>query len=181
MVYLRMNVNFVNGENAMKYQSKLFVSVAFAGALLSGCASTDTDGSGQASDMNAYAEPAQAVESDVSAYQAQEPQVVLENVFYFEFDQATLTAEARRNLDAQIARLKKTTGPVRLEGHADERGTREYNMALGERRANAVADYMAINGVARYRIETVSYGEERPIAFGQSESAYSKNRRVELK
>ncbi len=165
----------------MKYQSKLFLSMAFAGALLTGCASTDTDGSGQSSDINTYSEPAQSVESDVSAYEAQEPQVVLANVFYFEFDQATLTAQARRDLDAQIARLKKTKGPVRLEGHADERGTREYNMALGERRANAVADYMAINGIARYRIETVSYGEERPIAFGQTESAYSKNRRVELK
>ncbi|WP_373084943.1 OmpA family protein, partial [Zhongshania sp.] len=93
----------------------------------------------------------------------------------------TLTAKARKALDAQIVRLKKTTGPVRLEGHADERGTREYNIALGERRANAVADYMAINGIPRYRIETVSYGEERPVAFGQSEATYSQNRRVELK
>lgn len=165
----------------MKYQSKLFLGVALAGALLTGCASNDTDSSGQTSDMNTYTEPTQSMESDVSAYEAQEPEMVLENIFYFEFDQATLTAEARRNLDAQIARLQKTTGPIRLEGHADERGTREYNMALGERRANSVADYMAINGIARYRIETVSYGEERPIAFGQSESAYSKNRRVELK
>ncbi len=165
----------------MKYQSKLFLGVALAGALLTGCASNDTDSSGQTSDMNTYSEPTQSMESDVSAYEAQEPEVVLENIFYFEFDQATLTAEARRNLDAQIARLQKTTGPIRLEGHADERGTREYNMALGERRANSVADYMAIKGIARYRIETVSYGEERPIAFGQSESAYSKNRRVELK
>ncbi len=165
----------------MKYQSKLFLGVALAGALLTGCASNDTDSSGQTSDMNTYSEPTQSMESDVSAYEAQEPEVVLENIFYFEFDQATLTAEARRNLDAQIVRLQKTTGPIRLEGHADERGTREYNMALGERRANSVADYMAINGIARYRIETVSYGEERPIAFGQSESAYSKNRRVELK
>jgi len=165
----------------MKYQSKLFLGVALAGALLTGCASNDTDSSGQTSDMNTYSEPTQSMESDVSAYEAQEPEVVLENIFYFEFDQATLTSEARRNLDAQIARLKKTSGPIRLEGHADERGTREYNMALGERRANSVADYMAINGIARYRIETVSYGEERPVAFGQSEASYSKNRRVELK
>jgi peptidoglycan-associated lipoprotein len=152
----------------MKYQSKLFLSVAFAGALLTGCASNDVE-EGSGSEMNTYTEP------------TQEPEVVLENIFYFEFDQATLTSEARRNLDAQIARLKKTSGPIRLEGHADERGTREYNMALGERRANSVADYMAINGIARYRIETVSYGEERPVAFGQSEASYSKNRRVELK
>ena len=164
----------------MKYQSKLFLSVAFAGALLTGCASNDVE-EGSGSEMNTYTEPTQGMESDVSAYETQEPEVVLENIFYFEFDQATQTSEARRNLDAQIARLKKTSGPIRLEGHADERGTREYNMALGERRANSVADYMAINGIARYRIETVSYGEERPVAFGQSEASYSKNRRVELK
>ena len=137
----------------MKYQSKLFLSVAFAGALLTGCASNDVE-EGSGSEMNTYTEPTQGMESDVSAYETQEPEVVLENIFYFEFDQATLTSEARRNLDAQIARLKKTSGPIRLEGHADERGTREYNMALGERRANSVADYMAINGIARYRIET---------------------------
>lgn len=163
----------------MKYQSKLFLSVAMTGALLAGCASTDTEDSGQSSDVSTYSEPAPTV--DTSAYEREEPQVALETVFYFEFDQATLTSKARADLNAQIQRLKKTTGPIRLEGHADERGTREYNMALGERRAMAVADYMAINGIPRYRIETVSYGEERPVAFGQSESSYAKNRRVELK
>ena len=70
---------------------------------------------------------------------------------------------------------------VRLEGHTDERGTREYNMALGERRANAVRDFMVANGIAGSRIETVSYGEERPVAYGSGESNWSQNRRVELK
>ncbi len=164
----------------MKYQAKnMFLGVAFFSALLAGCASTDTDSSGQegADTVSTYTESADA---NSSAYDAQD-MTNLETVFHFEFDQATLTAKARAALDAQIVRLKKTTGPVRLEGHADERGTREYNIALGERRANAVADYMAINGIPRYRIESVSYGEERPVAFGQSESTYSQNRRVELK
>ena len=70
---------------------------------------------------------------------------------------------------------------MRLEGHTDERGTREYNMALGERRANAVRDYMVANGIASYRIESVSYGEERPVAYGSGESNWAQNRRVELK
>lgn len=162
----------------MKYQAKnMFLGIAFFSVLLAGCASTDTDSSGQegADTASTYTEPAEA-----NAYDAQDV-MNLETVFHFEFDQATLTSKARTALDAQIVRLKNTTGPVRLEGHADERGTREYNIALGERRAIAVADYMAINGIPRYRIETVSYGEERPVAFGQSESTYSSNRRVELK
>lgn len=102
-------------------------------------------------------------------------------VVYFAFDQATLTEESRSALDAKIAYLKNTSGTIRIEGHTDERGTREYNVALGERRAQAVADYMALYGVPRYRLETVSYGEERPVAFGQEESSWAQNRRVELK
>jgi peptidoglycan-associated lipoprotein len=68
-----------------------------------------------------------------------------------------------------------------LEGHTDERGTREYNLALGERRANAVRDYMVASGVPAYRIETISYGEENPVAYGSGESNWMKNRRVEIK
>ncbi|AKH70396.1 outer membrane protein/peptidoglycan-associated (lipo)protein [Spongiibacter sp. IMCC21906] len=164
----------------MKYQSKMFFGVALLSALLAGCASTDTDSSGQAGDdgMSTYVDKKT---DTASSYQAEVDPASLETVFYFDFDQANLDASTRADLDAQIARLKKSTGPIRLEGHADERGTREYNIALGERRANAIADYMAINGIPRYRIETVSYGEERPAAFGQSDSSYAKNRRVELK
>ena len=128
--------------------------------------------------MNTYTEPTQGMESDVSAYETQEPEVVLENIFYFEFDQATLTSEARRNLDAQIARLKKTSGPIRLEGHADERGTREYNLALGERRANAAKDYLMTYGVSSSRISVISYGKERPVDSGSNPLAWSKNRRA---
>jgi peptidoglycan-associated lipoprotein len=165
----------------MKYQAKsMFLSVTFFSAMLVGCASTETDSSGQESTdtVSTYVESTDAM-SD-SSYNSDD-MANLETVFYFEFDQATLTVEARQALDAQIVRLKKTSGPVRLEGHADERGTREYNIALAERRAISVADYMAISGVPRYRMETVSYGEERPVTFGQSESTYSQNRRVELK
>ena len=69
---------------------------------------------------------------------------------------------------------------VRLEGHADERGTREYNLALGERRANSIRDFMIVNGASRNQLETVSYGEERPAVRGQTEDAYRQNRRVEI-
>ena len=102
-------------------------------------------------------------------------------VFYFDLDSSSLTGEARGQVDAHIAALLGNNDSVRLEGHTDERGTREYNLALGERRANAVRDYMVANGVPSYRIETISYGEENPVAYGSGESNWQQNRRVELK
>lgn len=107
--------------------------------------------------------------------------VSLQTVFYFGYDQSILTPESRAALDVHADFLQHDNSPIRLEGHADERGTREYNMALGERRANAVANYLVSKGIARNRIETISYGEEHPMAFGNSEAAYQQNRRVEIK
>ena len=88
-------------------------------------------------------------------------------------DRETLTYHAR-DLAANPSKR------LRLEGHADERGTREYNLALGERRANGILNYFIVNGAARSQIEVVSYGEERPQQSGQGEQAYSRNRRVEV-
>ena len=105
----------------------------------------------------------------------------LDTVFYFDFDQAVLPAEARAALTAHAERLKAEPRNLRLEGHADERGTREYNMALGERRANAVRDFLVLQGVSPSTIETVSYGEEYPAVVGSYESAWERNRRVEMK
>ncbi|TQV86114.1 peptidoglycan-associated lipoprotein Pal [Exilibacterium tricleocarpae] len=110
-----------------------------------------------------------------------EPVVELDTVFYFEFDKAELLPEARAALTAHAERLKADSRSIRLEGHADERGTREYNMALGERRANAVRDFLVLQGVSSSFIETVSYGEEYPAVVGSYESAWEQNRRVELK
>jgi len=101
-------------------------------------------------------------------------------VFYFEFDSAVLLPAARAALIAHAEFLRSATKSVRLEGHGDERGTREYNMALGERRANAVRDFLVLQGVSSSSIETVSYGEERPAEMGSDDSSWSKNRRVEL-
>ncbi len=105
----------------------------------------------------------------------------LDTVFYFDFDQAVLLPEARAALTAHAERLKAEPRSLRLEGHADERGTREYNMALGERRANAVRDFLVLQGVSASAIETVSYGEEYPAVVGSYESAWEQNRRVEMK
>lgn len=117
--------------------------------------------------------PTQVVEEPVA--------IPLETVFYFEFDSSQLQPGTRAALDAQAGALRNSSSPIRLEGHADERGTREYNLALGERRAKAVADYLAIQGVSRSRIEVVSYGEERPVSLRSDEQGWAMNRRVELK
>ena len=103
------------------------------------------------------------------------------SVFYFDYDSSALGDDARAAIDAHVAMMMSNNDSVRLEGHTDERGTREYNLALGERRANAVRDYMVASGVPAYRIETISYGEENPVAYGSGESSYKQNRRVEIK
>lgn len=97
---------------------------------------------------------------------------------FFAFDKFDLSADARRTLERQATWLKQYAS-VRLtvEGHADERGTREYNLALGERRANAAKDYLVALGVPAARLTTVSYGKERPAVLGSNEAAWSQNRR----
>ena len=102
-------------------------------------------------------------------------------VFYFEFDKAVLSDETRIALMEHAEFLDAYPASVRLEGHADERGTREYNMALGERRANTVKEYLVLQGVPASSIEVVSYGEEVAASFGSNEASWRMNRRVELK
>ena len=100
----------------------------------------------------------------------------------FAFDDASLSPEARAVLSRHAQLLVENRGQrVLVEGHCDERGTREYNLALGERRANAVVDFFLANGVRASQIDSRSFGEERPIDAGSSEAAWAKNRRVELK
>lgn len=108
-------------------------------------------------------------------------EVTLSNVVYFDFDQYALTAESRAVLLAHADKLKGASVAVRLEGHADERGSREYNMALGEKRANAVRDFLVTQGVNGSSLEVVSFGEEQPAATGSDEASWSQNRRVEVK
>lgn len=97
---------------------------------------------------------------------------------FFEYDSAELTATARRTLQAQADWLRGNGGAaVTIEGHADERGTREYNLALGERRATAAKNYLVALGISGSRVSTISYGKERPEDPGSNESAWAKNRR----
>ncbi|OIQ26690.1 peptidoglycan-associated lipoprotein Pal [uncultured Vibrio sp.] len=100
---------------------------------------------------------------------------------YFAFDNATIAGDYEEMLAAHAAYLSKDSDlSVTVEGHADERGTPEYNIALGERRAQAVANYLQALGVQADQISIVSYGEEKPLVLGQSDEAYAKNRRSVL-
>lgn len=157
---------------------KLFLTVFALAGFLSACSSnttTDDDASTDTTDTtdNQVVTDDDGMESN--------PLDGIDSVFFFEFDQSILSSEARSALMVHAEVLRDDPSSVRLEGHGDERGSREYNMALGERRANAVRDYLVLQGVDSSVIETVSYGEEQSAEVGSYESAWSKNRRVELK
>ena len=100
---------------------------------------------------------------------------------YFEFDSFTLSADAKAKLDANVSWLLANPSiAVLISGHCDERGTTEYNLALGERRAGVVKDYLVSRGVPAVQVATISYGEERPSVVGSDEYAWSQNRRAEF-
>ncbi len=106
----------------------------------------------------------------------------LGSVIYFEFNSSDVRAQDQDLVAAHAIALNADSYvSVRLEGHADERGSREYNIGLGERRAQAVRQMLMIQGVGASQIQTVSFGEERPDSMGSSESDYAQNRRVEIK
>lgn len=156
-----------------------------AAVAISACSSTPED----TTDSTAAPADYSATDSQVDGgamggdYGAQEQvDPALQNrVVYFDFDKANIRPDAIATLQAHAQYLSKNPGArVRVEGHADERGTREYNMALGERRAKAAASFLAANGASASQLEIISYGEERPVALGHEEGSWSQNRRSEL-
>ena len=175
---------------------RLTLIAAFVVALgLAACESTPDDtgsgtgaGTDQTLDTGADSSDDIMVEEDttVAALDPSQPlpgsqeelvQSVGDRVF-FEFDSAVLGADARRTLDRQAEWLRLFPEiALVLEGHADERGTREYNLALGERRANAAREYLITQGIGPSRLRTISYGKERPYALGHNEEAWALNRR----
>ena len=121
-----------------------------------------------------------AAKTNDSAANAAEVQRQLEKV-YFDFDSATLSDSARSTITANAAVITRNPGvKVRVEGHCDERGSDEYNLAIGERRAKAAAQYLKSLGVGAERITTVSFGKEKPADPGHDEAAWAKNRRDEF-
>lgn len=108
--------------------------------------------------------------------------ILAQRVIYFDLDSSSIRPEFQNALNAHSALLAAYPNlRVRLEGHADERGSRDYNVALSERRGYSVLDYMQIKGANTSQMEVIGYGEEIPAEFGHNESAWSKNRRVEIK
>ncbi len=131
---------------------------------------TDTFGTGERGDIDA-----------AEAQEAADALLLSTSVFYFDFDRSKIKAEAFDSLKAHARYLMdNSSAQVRLEGHADERGTREYNVALGERRGNSIAKFLRLSGVSGAQMEVISYGEEKPVAAGHDEASWALNRRVEL-
>ena len=103
------------------------------------------------------------------------------NILYFAYDKSDINSEGRTKIRTLAKLINDNNLSVRVEGHCDERGTREYNLALGEKRAKTVAELLIINGVASDKIDTVSYGEEKPASQGSNERSWSQNRRALVK
>ena len=176
-----------------------FFAIGFAAMFLVGCASDKSDmdsmedGPGDETpvmtdiveDKEPMAEPVAAKPTipEVRTNKLWVPDtnglMELSGVFYFDFDQAIVKRAGHMELNKHANALAGDRSlRLRLEGHADERGTREYNLALGERRANAVRAYLVAQGALRTQVEVVSYGEEKPADGGHSERSWAMNRRV---
>ena len=155
---------------ATNRRAAAFAAVLALGLVLSACArGPDGEPGGLGIGVGFGATVAGSIEEFVSA--------VGDRVF-FDTDSADLSAQARQTLDGQARWLNQYPRfHITVEGHADERGTREYNIALGARRATAVRDYLAALGVGANRIRTISYGKERPVALCNDISCWSQNRR----
>ncbi|URL02394.1 peptidoglycan-associated lipoprotein Pal [Avibacterium sp. 20-126] len=153
----------------MKNFAKLLV-VAGSVAVLAACSSS----------KNESAVDASATAQTFGGYSVQDLQQRY-NTVYFAFDKYNVEGEYQQILDAHAAYLTATpASKVLVEGNTDERGTPEYNIALGQRRADAVANYLSAKGVQAGQVSTVSYGEEKPAELGHTEAAYAKNRRAVL-
>ena len=152
-------------------------------AVLAGCSSTASDEPVEVTDSLSPA-PAPVVAQPSAAEVAEQRRreaMLATTTFYFDFDRSDLKPEAREALVYHAEQLSANPSMrIRLEGHADERGTTEYNLALGERRAKAVESYLQVQGVTPGQMEVISYGESRPVDTATTEAAYARNRRVEL-
>ena len=134
--------------------------------LVSSCSSVSTD---RTNDATAISATATGAYSDTG--------LTSNNVLYFAYDKSDVNSEGRTKIRSLAKLINENNLSVRVEGHCDERGTREYNLALGERRANAAKDYLMTYGISGNRISVISYGKERPVDSGSNPLAWSKNRR----
>jgi len=156
-------------------------AVAFLFAACETASNVSGDSASGSSTGSATGSAASSSSSTTAATQMSDAEKLAQvgNTVYFGFDSSELDGEAQATLDRQAAFLNvNPTMVVIIEGHADERGTREYNLALGDRRAVSVRDYLLAKGLNAARIRTVSYGKERPSVVGSNEDSWAKNRRA---
>jgi peptidoglycan-associated lipoprotein len=164
------------GDKNMRFKSLVVVFAALF--LVAACESTTSE-KGDASGKGAMAVKKSGKDFSIKPGSSQDLIVNVGDRVFFGFDKSSLTADSRATLEKQAAWMKKYPSVgVSLEGHADERGTREYNLALGDRRANSAKDYLVALGISPNRVKTISYGKERPVALGHEESSWSQNRRA---
>jgi len=160
-----------------------FLTVLAAVALLSACATEpETTGGSQSAGGSTTTTNNAAPKTSMVQIPGGSQEDLVVNVgdrVFFAFDKSDLSEQSRATLNKQATWMKKYPGvQVVMEGHCDERGTREYNLALGERRANAAKDYLVALGINPARVKTISYGKERPAALGHNEAAWAQNRRA---
>lgn len=152
-----------------------------AAADAAAAASTAAANTGGGLDSQSLADANAKAQADAAAKANSLSDALGVKVFHFDYDSSSISNSDYTALKAHAAYLAKNSGAkVQVSGNTDERGTREYNMALGERRAKAVAAFLTSNGAKSGQLEVVSYGEEKPLATGESDEAWSQNRRVEL-
>jgi peptidoglycan-associated lipoprotein len=173
-----------------KFSAVKLAAVACVGLAIAGCAKTPGEeglagmagggsrvGAGYGNEGGAGFGSGRVNGNAIPGSAAEFAQTAGDRVF-FESDSSDLTPKAQATLDRQVAWLQRYGRPFIVEGHADERGTREYNFALGERRATTVKQYLVARGIAPSRIRTISYGKERPVAVCNDISCWSQNRRA---
>jgi peptidoglycan-associated lipoprotein len=161
--------------NKNKVAAYAVVALAAALAGCSGSGETKPENTAPPPAQPAYTPPAQTYTPPAA------PSVPSAHSVYFDFDKSEIKPEGQAVISSWAQYLSANpTVKVRLEGNTDERGTREYNIGLGERRANAVGAALQSQGVSASQLSTVSYGKERPVALGHDESAWSQNRRTDI-
>ena len=163
---------------------KILFSI-FIALFISACSTTpkdtaDSSGTGSTSSSDSSADEGTLTLTDGSGLVAGSQEDLIVNVgdrVFFGYDSAELDDDAKELLQDQVAWIKQHDVSVIIEGHCDERGTREYNLALGEKRAQAVKNYLTRMGVPPQKVTTISYGKERPAVIGSNDGAWSQNRR----
>lgn len=162
----------------MKDNKKLIITYSFIGLFIASCSSV------QVTEEAVYSDSVQSIEvSSSKAYDTPtESKALFANAtVYFEFDKYNLSTRSIQALKGVIDLMNENDSiEITIAGHADERGTREYNLALGQRRAESVADYMVLKGISRSRLTIKSYGEEMPMMQGSNERSWARNRRAEI-